>query len=483
MSYNTLAMRKSIFTSELDLVNGNLFKKMIIFTIPLIITTLLQLFYTSADLFVVSHFGGGSNSMGAVGANGSLVTLIVGTFLSLSVGANVVVAAAKGAGQKEKADKALHSSMIIALISGVFVGLFGFLFARFFLEWMNTPANIIDLATQYLQLYFLGVPFLLIYNFGSAILRALGDSKRPLYTLLITGVVNISLNLLFVISFHMDVFGVGLATIISEGVSAIAVIFFLWHNKNGYVRFHFKELRLSKEETKEILRIGIPCGLQSLVFSISNVFVQAQTNSFGEIAVDANSASSNMEGYLYYILNSFSVAIISMVAQNYGAKKKDHILKILKYSLITVTIVGVILGIVFTLLRTPLLNILIDKNSPTYDQEISIAKNRFTIICLTYFTCGIMDLLSGYLRGLKYSLAPTIITLVGCSIFRIIMIYSLFTYIDYFHTLEWLYALYPISWVITDIIYIAFLPSLSRKAFKKIESPLNKLSRNSQTNI
>jgi putative MATE family efflux protein len=466
-------MRKSFFGNEIDLTTGNLFKKMVLFTIPLILTTVLQLLYTSADLFVVSNFGGGDNSMGAVGANGSLINLLVGTFLGLSVGANVVVASSKGANNREKTSRAMYSSLIISIISGFFVGFIGYFCSKYFLRWMNTPENIIDLASQYLKIYFLGIPFLLVYNFGASILRGLGDSKRPFYTLVITGVVNIGLNFLFVISFKMDVVGVALATVISEAVSAIAVIFFLWHNKKAYVWFDFKKIKLYKEETIEILKIGIPSGLQSLVFSISNVFIQAQTNSFGEIAVDANSASNNIEGYLYTILNSFSVAVVAMVAQNYGAKNKENIKKILKYSLFTVVGVGLVCGTIFTLLRTHLLNILISKNSQFYDQEMEIAKTRFTIICLTYFTCGVMDVLSAYLRGIKFSISPTVITFFGCTIVRLIFIYTLFKYVDYFHTLGWLYATYPITWVITIILYVCVLPRYTKKAFTNLDDELN----------
>ncbi len=466
-------MRKSFFGSEIDLTTGNLFKKLVLFTVPLILTTILQLLYTSADLFVVSNFGGGDNSMGAVGANGSLINLLVGTFLGLSVGANVVVASSKGANNQEKASRAMYSALIISVISGFFVGFVGFFCSKYFLEWMNTPANIIDLASQYLKIYFLGMPFLLVYNFGASILRGLGDSKRPFYTLVITGIVNVGLNFLFVIVFQMDVVGVALATVISEAVSACAVIFFLRHNKKAYVRFEFKKLKIHKEETLEILKIGIPSGLQSLVFSISNVFIQAQTNSFGEIAVDANSASSNIEGYLYTILNSFSVAVVAMVAQNYGAKNKENIKKILKYSLIAVTAVGVVCGIFFTLLRTPLLNILISKKSEFYEQEMDIAKTRYTIICLTYFTCGIMDVLSAYLRGIKFSVTPTIITFFGCTVLRLVFIYTLFRYVDYFHTLGWLYGTYPISWVLTIILYICVLPHYTKKAFGVIDKDLD----------
>jgi len=464
----------NFFSKEIDLTTGNLFKKLILFTIPLILTTVLQLLYTSADLFVVSNFGGGDNSMGAVGANGSLINLIVGTFLGLSVGANVVVANAKGSNDKEKAKKALHTSLIVSVISGIFVGILGFFLAKYFLTWMNTPSEIIELAAKYLKIYFLGMPFLLIYNFGSSILRALGDSKRPLYTLIITGIFNVGLNFLFVVGFKMDVVGVALGTILSEMVSAIMVIYFLWHNKKAFVQFDFKALKISGPELKEILIVGIPSGLQSMIFSISNVVIQTQTNSFGEIAVNANSASSNMEGYLYYILNSFSVAVVAMVAQNYGAKKKENIKKILLYSLLSVTVIGIVMGGIFVLIKDPLLGILI-KDNP---DEMKIASNRYILICLTYFMCGIMDVMSAYFRGIKYSVLPTIITLFGCTLLRLVFVFTIFKYVEAIHTLEWLYASYPISWLLTDVIYAVATPFVTKNAFKKIDQSIELEKRN-----
>jgi putative MATE family efflux protein len=464
----------NLFSGEIDLTSGNLFGKMVVFTIPVILTSLLQLFYTSADQIVVANWGGGMNSMNAVATNGPLINLIVTLFVGVSVGANVVVADAKGKGDQAKAERALHSAMLFSVIGGIVVGLIGFLMAHQFLVWMSASDEFIDLATVYLQYYFLGMPFLMIFNFGSAVLRAMGDSKRPLWALTGCGVLNIALNLFFVIVLKMDVAGVAIATVISEALEAFLIVVFLIHNKNGYARFHFSELRFSREETLEILQNGIPAGLQSFIFSISNVAIQAETNKFGAVSTAGNAASNTIEGYLYAVLNAFSVAVVAITAQNYGAHNKDNLRKIMRYAVISVVVLGLLLGGLLSFFGEPLLKLFItdksvDQDVDKYNEALAIGESRLTLMCLTYFTCGIMDSYSAYIRGLHHSIAPTLITLFGACLLRLLFIFTLFDHVEFFHTNIWLYATYPISWTVTDVAYFFFARHYRKKALEKID--------------
>lgn len=453
-----------IKTKEIDFTSGNLFKKMILYTVPLILSTLLQLFYSSADLFTVGKFGGGESSLNAVGANGSLINLIVALFTGLSVGANVYIANAKGRNDKEAATKGVATAIILSFVVGIIVMVFGTIFAKELLILMNTPEEVLYKATQYLTIYFYGIPCLMIYNYGSACLRALGDSRKPFWTLVFSGIFNIACNFLLVINFKMDVEGVAISTIISEAVSAIAVLMFLFMNKHGFAKLSFSTLRVSKVELISILKIGIFAGLESFIFSFANVFIQREANTFGNIAMAGNTASNNIEGYLYNILFAFSVAVVAMVAQNYGAKKKENIKKILIYALSTVIVLGLTMGIFTTIFSTQLLGIFV--NNP---ESIEIGRSRLIVISMTYFLCGTMDILSSYLRGLEHPVTPTVITLFGACVLRLAFIFTLFKTIPEIHTLQWLYATFPISWALVNIIYIPFVIIISKKEFKQMD--------------
>lgn len=451
-------------TKEIDFTTGNLFKKMLLYTVPLILSTLLQLFYSSADLFTVGKFGGGESSLNAVGANGSLINLIVALFTGLSVGANVYIANAKGRNDKEAASRGVGTSIVLSIIVGLVVMLFGTLFAKDLLILMNTPEEVLYKATEYLTIYFYGIPFLMIYNYGSACLRALGDSRKPFWTLVFSGVFNIACNFLLVINFKMDVAGVAISTVISEFASAFAVLIFLFFNHHGFAKLTFNNLRLRKVELITILKIGIFAGLESFIFSFANVFIQREANSFGNIAMAGNTASNNIEGYLYNILFAFSVAVVAMVAQNYGAKKKENIKKVLIYALSTVTVLGLILGVLTTVFSRQLLSVFIDN-----PESIEMGRSRLMVIAMTYFLCGTMDVLSSYLRGMEHPVTPTLITLFGACILRLVFIFILFKMIPEIHTLGWLYATFPISWAVVNIIYIPFVIVISRKEFKQMD--------------
>jgi putative MATE family efflux protein len=465
----------SIWKGEVDLTTGNLFKKMVIFTLPVILTSLIQLLYTSADLFVVAHWGGGNYSMAAVGDNGSLINLIVNTFVAVSVGANVVMARYRGAKDAEHAEKALDSAMVIALILGVVVSAFGYFMAHYFLEWMNTPSQIIDLAAVYLRIYFIGVPFLMIFNFGSAILRANGDSKRPLYALVLCGLINIGLNFLFVLAFHMDVDGVAWTTVISEALEAILVIVFLTDKKYGFVRLHLSNFRPYKKETGEILRNGLPAGAESLIFSISNVLIQAVANTYDASAIAGNTASDNLEGYIFCVLEAFAVAVSSVAAQNYGANNKENLRKTLVYSFLSIGVLGLTLGGLAAIFRRQLIGIFLVDNgdaSFNYDEAMMVGTNRLMLMGLTYILCAFMDVFSGYLRGLGHWLAPTLVTFLCACLVRIVYVFALYNNIPAMQTLTWLYAAYPFTWTLADLTYLFLVPPLQKEAYAAIDARL-----------
>ena len=482
---------KDLFSQDLDLTSGNLFKKMAIYTFPIVLLSLLQLLYSSADEIVVSYFGGGYSSMNAIGSNSALINLVIGLFVGVSVGANVVVAKAVGEKDQKTAQNALESSILLSLIFGIAIGLAGYFSARYLLIAMQTPEIVLDKATTYLEIYFLGLPFLLIFNFGSAILRALGDSKRPLYALIICGAINVGLNFLFVITFKLDVLGVALTTLISEALEAILVLIFLAGKRQKFIRFTIKGLRLYKNETIAVLRNGIPAGLQSFVFSVANVFIQASVNSYAdatitsEIAMTGNTASQQVEGYIYIFLNAFSVATTAIVAQNYGAKKKENIKKAFIYGMLYTAVIGFIVGLLCVIFRNALNGIFISKESFTvngvfdqdgYEKSLELAGWRLMLMGLTYFLDGIMEIFSSYCRGLGHAKTPTIVIFVFVTCLRLLFIFALWNQIPSLHTLPWLWSTWPISWVMAIIVFSFIVPRFTKEANRKIDEALEKES-------
>lgn len=457
---------------EIDFTTGNLFKKMVLFAIPVILSSLLQLLYTTADLLVVDYYGGGEFSMAAVGDNGSLISLIVNTFISVSIGANVVVAACKGAKNQGKAKKALSASMVIALILGIFVACIGYRLAPSLLSAMHTPTEIIGLASVYLRIYFLGVPFILIYNFGSAVLRAMGDSLRPFLALFACGILNVGLNLLFVIVFKLDVAGVAWATVMSQAVAAFFVILFLFKNKKGFACLDKKSFSYDFAVGGEILKNGIPAGLESLIFSISNVVIQAQANTFDAYAVSGNTASDNIEGYIFVLLEAFAVAVSSVVSQNYGANNKKNLRKSLLYAFISIAVLGVLSGGLATIFRQDLIGIFIHGTDAGSQKALQVGMNRLALMGLSYWACALMDVYSAYLRGIKHPIAPTVVCLVTACVLRLLWVYCLYDQISAMHTLLWLYAAYPVTWVIADLTYLVILPRFTKKAYAEMDARL-----------
>ena len=438
---------------ETDMCNGPLFGKIIKFTIPLIAAGILQLLFNTADMVVVGRYAG-SNALGAVGATSALINLLINVFMGLSVGANVSVAHYYGAGKHRELSRAIHTSITLSILCGIFLLILGQLISAPMLTLMGTPEDILPLSVSYMKIYFLGMPMMLLYNFGAAILRSVGDTRRPLYFLLAAGFINIILNLLFVIRFHMSIRGVAWATIISQTVSAILIVRCLIKNE-GPCKLVLKELCLDKREAARIARIGLPAGFQGAVFSISNVLIQSSVNSFGAVAVAGNTATSNIEGFIYNSMNSFHQSTLSFTGQNMGAGKYDRVKRILIICLLSVTATGLTMGLTARLFGRQLLSIY-----STETAVIDYGMKRMNVIFPTYFLCGTMEVVVGSLRGMGYSVMPMTVSLLGACGLRIVWIMTIFSA---YHTPGVLYTSYPVSWLVTFCIHLLCFAFIARK--------------------
>lgn len=442
-----------------DLTSGPLTIKIIKFIIPLMLTGILQLLYNAADSIVVGHYDG-SSALAAVSSVGALINLLVNAFMGLSVGAAVVVAQDYGAKDYEGVSKTVHTSYFISIIGGIVVGAIGLIFSRQFLIWMGSPEDVLPLSTEYLMIYFIGTPANMAYNFGASILRSIGDTKRPLYFLTISGLVNVILNLVLVIVFHMGVAGVAYATIISQILSAVMVIVYMMKSKDC-VRFVPKKMRIHGDKLKKMLYIGLPAGFQGTVFSLSNVVIQSAVNSFGSLVMAGNGAASSLEGFTYTAMNSVYQASLTFVGQNVGAKKYDRINKVQGVCLVLVTIIGLVFGVTTYCLGEPLLSIYL----PNDPEAIPYGIIRMSYIALPYFLCGMMEVMVGGQRGMGMSFIPMINALLGSCVLRIVWISTVFAADP---TLFTLYISYPISWAVTTLAHTVFyfvkLHSLKKKA-------------------
>ena len=453
-----MEMKKERKNYTLDLTEGSILKKLLLFSLPLMASSVLQLFFNAADVIVVGNYAG-DNSLAAVGSNGSIINLLTNVFMGLSVGVNVLVARYFAAKQKEELRKTVHTAISVSVISGILLAILGALAAKQILIWMQSPAEVIDLSTLYLRIYFLGMPAMMAYNFGAAILRGVGDTKRPLYYLTFAGLVNVVLNCVFVIVFHMDVAGVALATIISQCISAVLVLRCLTKEAGG-IRLQKEYLQIDKQIFGQILRIGLPAGVQGSLFSLSNVVIQSSINSFGAVVVAGNSAAANVEGFVYVAMNAFAQAIVAFTSQNIGAGKYKRINKTVLTTQLCVLAVGGILGNLVFLLGEPLMGLYTDSAV-----VVEAGIKRFSVVCTTYALCGMMDVMVGALRGLGYSVMPMIVSLLGACAFRLVWISLLFRS-EAFHTIETIYYTYPISWTLTLSVHIiCFL--VVRKQLKK----------------
>jgi len=445
---------------EIDMCNGALLPKILRFSLPLIFSGVLQLLFNAADMIVVGNYAG-KQSLAAVGSTSSLINLLVNLFMGLSVGCNVLVARYYGSDDKQKVSETVHTSVTLALISGVILGIIGIVLAEPLLTLMGTPEDVLPLAALYMRIYFAGMPVMLLYNFTSSILRAVGDTMRPLIFLFAAGVINVGLNLVFVIGLHMTVSGVALATIISQAFSAVCVCICLMHDNASY-QLHLSKLGLNRKIVLQVMKIGLPAGFQGMMFSISNVIIQSSINSFGTDTVAGNTAACNLEGFVYVAMNAFHQTALSFSGQNSGAGKYDRVRKVLIQCLILVVAVGAGLGFLMLHYGTELLSIYADKDNA--DVIIAYGLRRISIIFPTYFLLGIMDVIVGSLRGMGLSLTPTIVSLLTICVYRIIWIFTVF---QTHRSLEILYYSYPISWILAAILhFIVFLIVFHRNKAK-----------------
>lgn len=444
---------------EMDMCHGPLFKKLIVFALPLMLSGILQLLFNAADIIVVGRFSG-SEALAAVGSTSSLINLLVNLFIGISIGGNVLMARYIGAQDYKNARETLHTAVCISLYGGILMIFVGILLARPLLEMMGTPADVINLSVLYMRIYFVGMPAFILYDFGAAMLRAVGDTKRPLYFLTIAGCVNVVFNLFFVIVLHMGVAGVALATIIAQGISAILIILCLVRSE-GVLQLSRSEIKLHKDKVKQMLRIGLPAGLQGIIFSISNVLIQSSINSFGSLVMAGNTAASNIEGFVYTSMNAIYQTSLSFTSQNMGARQYKRVDTILFECVGIVSIIGLVLGLGAFLLGHPLLSIYTSS-----EEVISYGIARLSVVSASYFLCGIMDTLVGSLRGIGYSLMPMFVSLTGACLFRIIWIYTVF---QVFHTQFSLYISYPISWILTLCAHLICYLVVRKRAFRKRE--------------
>lgn len=431
--------------SDADMCSGPLFRKMLIFSLPIMAMNILQLLFNAADMIVAGQFSG-SMALAAVGATGALINLIVNLFMGLSVGTSVVVAQDYGANAPDGVSRSVHTSIIISIIGGIIVMAVGYVFCKPLLVLMGTPEDILDLSTLYMKIYFLGMPATMVYNFGAGILRAVGDSRHPMYYLVITGLVNVVLNIFFVAVVGMSVDGLALATIISQYLSVVMIMVYL-SKCEGAIRFVPKKMHIDPEKMGKIVRIGLPAGLQGLLFSVSNVLIQAAVNSFGSLTVAASSAASNVEGFVGTTMNAYYNTAITFTGQNIGAKKYDRIDTIAKICTVFVFATWIVIGGATWIFGRQLLGIYTSDSN-----VIGIGMVRLKIMMVTYFTCGIMNVFPGITRGMGYSMTPMLCTLVGACVLRIVWLVTVFAW-D--HTLTTLFVCYPVTWALTGLGQVA----------------------------
>ena len=448
-----MAEKTARISYRMDMTEGPLTTKIIKFTIPVMLSGILQLLFNTADVIVVGRFTG-KTALAAVGSTGSLINLLVSLFMGLSIGTNVLVARYQGAKDDKAVSETVHTSIALGIVGGLILLIIGVVATRPLLEMMATPEDVIDQSTLYMRILLFGMPLNLILNFGAAILRAIGDTKRPLYYLTIAGVINLFLNIFLVTVFSLGVAGVAIATVISEGVSCGLILLCLKH-ETGAIRLYFNRIKINPSKCIDIMKIGLPAGLQGCIFSISNVLIQSSVNSFGSTVMAGNTAASNIEGFVYVSMNSLHQTCISFTSQNFGAGKFKRIKKVLINCLVIVAITGLVLGNSAYFFGKYLLS--------AYNNEaevISYGLIRLSIISTMYFLCGLMDVMVGAMRGIGYSILPMIVSLVGACGLRIVWIYTVFAK---FRTLDILFISYPVTWTITFLSHLVCYYIVTRK--------------------
>lgn len=429
---------------EIDMCNGTIMDKLISFSLPLMLSGILQLMFNAVDIIVVGRFSG-SSALAAVGSTTALINVFTNLFIGISLGANVLAARFYAAGREKEMSETVHTAITLALISGIVMAFVGLFFSRLALEWMDTPADVIDQSALYMKIYFIGMPFFMLYNYGAAILRAVGDTKQPLFFLMISGAINALLNLLLVIVFHLGVAGVAIATVISQLISCFLVLRCLCRSESSY-RLQFSKLMIRGIYFKQILQVGLPAGIQSTVINFSNVLLQSSVNSFGSIAMAGYTAANNIFGFLYVSVNSITQACMSFTSQNYGVGRHKRMDRVLLDCLILSVVVSGVLGGSAYLFGPQLLTIY------TKDpQVIACGVEILLYTTVTYFLCGIMDLFPGALRGMGHSAVPMILSVIGTVGMRIFWIYLIF---PAHRSLSVLFISYPASWIFTIIMQV-----------------------------
>lgn len=450
-----------IHKHEIDMTSGSVLKKMLLFSFPLMGSSILQLLFNAADIIVIGRFAG-DNSLAAVGATSSLINLLVNLFVGLAIGANVLTARYYGAKRDADISQTVHTSIALSIVCGAGLAVIGILISNPILAMMGTPDEVLPLSTIYMQIYFAGMPAMMIYNFGSAVLRAKGDTARPLMYLAIAGVLNVGLNMFFVISLKMDVAGVAAATSISQCLSAFLVLRCLSREPDAF-KLERKLLKIHGHKLKIILQVGLPAGFQGVLFALSNVIIQSSINSYGKYVMAGSAASSNLENFTYFAMNAFYQAAISFTSQNVGAGKYERVKKILICAVSCAAVTGITIGNLTYLFGTPLLGIY--SKSALVVQE---GLKRMMYICIPYFLCGVMDAMTGMIRGLGYAILPMIVSLLGACVLRIIWILTV-CQLPAFHHVEFVYASYPVTWAITTTAHIICYVIITKKIKKSIE--------------
>ena len=429
---------------EIDMCNGSILDKLISFSIPLMLSGILQLLFNAVDIIVVGRFTG-SEALAAVGSTTALINVFVNFFIGISLGSNVLAARFYAAGKDKEMSETVHTAITLALISGIVMGIVGVVSAKGALQLMDTPDNVLDLSTLYMRIYFVGMPFFMLYNYGAAILRAVGDTKRPLMFLIVSGATNVVLNLILVIRFHLGVAGVAIATVISQGISCVLVLRCLYYSEGSY-QLRFSKLGMKARYVKQIFQVGVPAGIQSTIINFSNVLLQSSVNSFGSVAMAGYTAANNILGFLYVSVNSITQACMSFTSQNYGVRKFKRMDRILLECLGLMVTVSLIFGGGSYLFGSELMHI--------YTKSADVVACGTDIMLyttVTYFLCGIMDLFPGALRGMGHSAVPMILSVVGTVGTRIVWIYWVF---PQHRALDFLFISYPVSWILTIVMQV-----------------------------
>ena len=453
-------MKSSSAGNEIDMTHGSLWDKILLLALPLMATSILQQLFNAADIAVVGRFAG-AQAMAAVGSNSSVINLILGLFIGLSVGANVVVANLIGAGHRSRINEAIHTVIAVSFIAGLIAMTVGLIAAGPILTMMGAPSEVMQSAMLYLRIYCLAMPFILLYNFASAILRSKGDSRRPLIALAMSGIINILLNLLLVIVFHLHVIGVAVATVVSNIIGSGLVLWFLMTEEETF-RFSFRRLTIKKQYLTSMIRIGLPAGLQGMVFSLSNVVIQSSVNSFGANAIAGSTAGQNLEFLSYCVINSFGQTTVTFTSQNYGFGDVARTKKVFRMSLLMGLGIDILVVILFMLFRVPLLHLF------TTDEDVlAFALIRAARVCSVHFLIGSYEISAGALRGMNHSLVPALISIFGTCAFRLVWV---FLVVSRHHTFDTLMSVYPVSWVLTGIAMMTAYFIIRKKAFAVLEA-------------